>query len=122
MTPRARRIGRWLQIGALGLVAYLALPLAPFLIGAAFLLVISALVLAGHWYEKAVDVETENMSLRFAVIGLEDDVAALTQEQDALLIRLSEVLDEHALCPVPVEEIAETSKPRAKGRISRGKS
>lgn len=103
LSPRGRRLARWGFVVYVTFVAWRVMPRAPFVILAVVALLASAFVFAATWYERAVDVETENMQLRFAVAGLEVDNEELAREQDSLLTRLSEVLDEHALCPVPVE-------------------
>lgn len=81
-------------------VADRILPFEIFLIAVVVIALVAAAAFSMHWYEQAVDVETENMQLRFAVIGLESEIRDLVQDNDAMLCRLSEALDEHALCPV----------------------
>lgn len=106
MTPRGRRLARWALIGLLVVIAAdEVLPTELFVIAAVVVALGAAAALSMHWYEQAVDVETENMQLRFAVIGLEDEVRDLVRDNDAMLCRLGEVLDEHALCPVPVDDV-----------------
>jgi len=116
LSPRGRRLSRWALIGLLTLIAWQILPTVPFVILAVVVLLVSAFAFSATWYERAIDVETENVSLLFAVASLEADNAELAREHEALLDRLSEVLDEHALCPVPVEEVPE-KKPRATGGV-----
>lgn len=115
MTRVQRNRARLGLILCLAVIVYEILPFTPFVIVAVIVVLAAAAALAMHWHEQAVDVETENFQLRFAVAGLEADNIELAREQESLLDRLSAVLDEHSLCPAPVEDVA--PKPPATGGI-----
>lgn len=103
MTARTRRLARTLLLLLLGLISWSILPPTLFLIGVYVVSIVAAFAYAGHWYERAVIAESDRIGMSFEVVGLKDDLAAITREYDAVLLRLSEVLDEHALCPIPVD-------------------
>lgn len=92
---------------SIGFVAWLLLPTPLFLIAAVVVAIVAAICVAGYWYEQALRVEAERIHLVFEVAGLEIDLAAMTEDYESTLTRLSEVLDEHSLCPVPVEAVEE---------------
>ncbi len=98
---------RWAAVGTLVLLAYLYLPDPLFLIAAIVVLIASGWVTAAVFYEQKLDVETERISLTFEAAGLQIDLKHMTEDYNSTLTRLSEVLDEHSLCPAPVEAVEE---------------
>lgn len=95
-------------------IAYMVLPLMPFVLGAVVVLLVASGVVSMYWYERAIDAESERFGAHMHAEGLEIDLRHMTQDYDSTLRRLSEVLDEHALCPAPV-----APKPLARKRTAK---
>lgn len=111
MTRVQRNRARLLLAVLLVFIAFKLLPLVPFVVGAVVVLLVAAFAIAAYWYERAIDAEAERFGAVMHAEGLEIDLEHMTQDYDSTLGRLSEVLDEHALCPAPVE-----AKPIARKR------
>lgn len=121
---------RWAAVGTLALLAYLYLPDPLFFWAAAIVVCVSGWAYAAHLYEDQIRVEAERIHLVLEVADLRlkmekqaldalaeqsrlvfenqtlrIDLQHAHEDYESTLTRLSEVLDEHSLCPSPVEVV-----------------
>lgn len=106
MTRVQRNRARLILALLLVFIAYMVLPLMPFVLGAVVVLLVAAGAVSMYWYERAIDAESERFGAHMHAEGLEIDLRHMTEDYDSTIKRLSEVLDEHSLCPAPVKPIA----------------
>jgi hypothetical protein len=105
MTARGRTVARTLTSVLFAAFALVILPFELFVIGFVVIALVASCAVAMHWYEVSIATEAERIHLVFEVEGLRIDKRHLTEDYDSTLARLSEVLDEHALCPAPVDPV-----------------
>lgn len=117
----SRRHARVTICVLLAAVAFVILPFELFIIAAIVVLLTASWAVSAHWYQQAFLAECEATDLRFSNIGLTDDLKNMTEDYDSTLQRLSEVLDEHALCPAPVDPAPVTSIAKPLRVVSSGK-
>jgi hypothetical protein len=96
----------WLVLATiLTAIAWLTLPDPIFEIAVGVLVVIGSGVTAAYWYEQAIRAEADRIHAVFEAEGYRIDLRDLAEDHESLLIRLGEVLDEHSLCPAPIQAL-----------------
>lgn len=107
---RLLKFGGLLAAGWAGIWIVLFSP-ALFLVAVVIGLVVRLLIVMDQRDEAA----DEAVGLSFALTSAEAEARQIAGDYDAVVRRLAEVLDEHALCPVPVQPEVVAPYPRLRG-------